>query len=120
MSSLLYSLRSFVLKTGEALQGIFSLSGAVTYKTASTQNVSFDPFAGKTNKYAESAIVHVSGTVACHVLFGTSAIAAADNEDFRVGMVTQTGSYFVVDSNKPYMRVVDSGTAGDIYVTEIY
>ena len=111
-------LQTYNLGPNHPLQGVFSLARAVVYKETGA-SANYDPFAGKTNKYAESAVVSiVAKGAAAHVVFGDASIANADTADFYVP--ADTVMYFIVNSAQPYMRVINDSGTPDIYVTEIY
>ena len=88
---------------------------SVTYKC--TAIASTDPFAGKTNKYAESKIIRVVSTVKnCYIRFGDVDIGDATNEDYVI--LKDKEHFFAIDANYPYVRVIDTGAT--IFITEIY
>ena len=101
----------------EAAQAFCLAPPSVTY--CCTAAISTDPFASKTNKYAESKVIRVT-TIAkqYHIKFGDENIGAATDQDAAIP--ADATEYFVVDCDYPYVRVIDHGEAGTIYISEIY
>jgi hypothetical protein len=90
---------------------------SVSYNTASLTGAT-DPFAGKTNKYAESPVVRVSvGAGIVHVKFGDTAPTATTG---NVVVNAYHHQDFVVDPQYPYMSIINNGTTTNACVTEIY
>lgn len=109
--------RQVQLDNGEAFQDAVCIAEpSVTYLTENIA-ASTDPFASKTNKYAESKVVRLFANGMVHVRFGSAAPTAVD-DDFPVA--ANTAQYFVVDKTRPYMAVIQNSGTPDIWVTEIY
>ena len=107
-------------KTGESLQNSslpIDYYKSVTYKQTTTPATAYDPFAGKTNKYAESKLVKIIASGAFNFKWGTTAPTATVNDDFQKG--TGNEVLCVVNSAAPYLSIVAAG-AIDVYVTEVY
>ena len=91
---------------------------SVTYKDASISS-STDPFSGKTNKYAESALVEIRAvTQGVHVVWGDSSVAAADANDYLIP--AGESKIFAVIKGKEYLRLIEAAASATVYVTEIY
>jgi uncharacterized RmlC-like cupin family protein len=98
-----------------AIQGAFDVANSTVYKI--TPAAATDPFSGKSNKYAEcKAVMVVSTGAACHVAFGDTA-PTADTSDFFIPANVPTVIY--IDSNKPYMSVIQAAATATVYVTEL-
>ena len=120
-----FSISSVNYKNGESVQGAYDISKSVTYHSTLTADTSTDPFAGKTNKYAESALIRVivieeaaNAALGIHIKADGSGISAADVNDYFL----QSGKeyFFLVNSNSPYFRIIStSGQTPEVFVTEI-
>ena len=89
---------------------------SVTYKALPV--ASTDPFAGKTNKYAESKIVEITSLdKGCHVKFSSGGTDATAN-DYTIP--TNETRYFAIDESNAYLRILERASAATVYVTEVY
>jgi len=119
-----YSISSVNYKNGESVQGAVELGKSVTYHLSLSADTSTDPFAGKTNKYAESALIRVivaeeATTIGgLHIKAGGSGISAADTDDYF--LAPNVEYYFQVSSNNNYFRIIGAASATpQVFVTEI-
>jgi hypothetical protein len=102
----------------EAVNGFFVLDSSKVYTTGSV-SVSTDPFNAKTNKFAESKLIEVTCTANFHIKFGTSAITAATTADWPVTTFFKP-AYFVIDKDRPYVRVIPNTGSATIFIREIF
>jgi len=102
----------------EVLQNTYCLGGAtVTYTDTSLSSAS-DPFASKTNKYAESKVIRVAcADKGIHIVFGATAPTADANDYF---IPANTAEYFLIDPTKPYVSIIENAASAKVYVTELY
>lgn len=99
-----------------AINGSIDVGASTVYK--STPAAATDPFAGKTNKYAESGAVMVTSTGAgVHVKFGAAA-PTADTTNFFIPADIPT--IIKITSGKQYMSVIQAAATATVYVTELY
>lgn len=104
-----------VMNNMEAFQGAIKIEAV--YHDASISS-STDPFAGKTNKYAEARVVRViAQTKGVHVLWGGSGVGAADGDDYLV--LADTYVDFVVDPDNAYLRLIEESASAEVYVVEL-
>jgi hypothetical protein len=106
------------LPNGEVVQNCYTLDPAKIYTTGAV-SVSTDPFNAKTNKFAECRLVEVTSTAAFHIKFGTSAITAATTSDWLIPTQLKP-AYFVVDKDRPYVRVIPNSGTQTILIREIF
>lgn len=99
-----------------AIDKAFDASNSVVYRNATISSAT-DPFAGKTNKYAETAAIMLtcSGKGA-HIKFGAAA-PTATTSDFYVPVDSPT--VFKVDSNKPYVSIIEDAATAICYTVEL-
>ena len=89
---------------------------SVTYKISPV--ASTDPFAAKTNKYAESKIVEITTLdKGCHVKFSTAGTDATAN-DYTIP--TNSSKHFAIDADNAYLRILERASTATVYVTEVY
>jgi hypothetical protein len=79
-------------------------------------NSAADPFTSKINKYAESGLVRVWGTVAFTIKFGDAAPTADAGNHYVAANLPE---YIVIDPMYKYASVF-SAASGSVYVEEIY
>jgi len=103
--------------TNEAVQGAYVVDSSKVYKEAAASG-SFDPFASKTNKFAESTLIEVSATLGVHIKFGDSDITDATTSDWYIAANFRP-FVFAVDKDKPYVRIIPASGTPDVYVREI-
>jgi hypothetical protein len=97
------------------IQGSFNLDAAVVYRNA-TISSSTDPFAGKTNKYAEANAIMVTCTgQAAHIAFGTTA-PTATTSDFLIPV--NTPMVFAI-GRKPYVALIQDAATAVCYTVEL-
>lgn len=98
-----------------AIQGSYNLDNSVVYRNA-TISSSTDPFAGKTNKYAEASAIMVTCTgAAAHIAFGATAPTATTSNFLipqNVPMVFDIGS-------KPYVALIQDAATAICYTVEL-
>ena len=100
----------------EAIQGVFREADVATYAPDASSSV--DPFLGKANKYAESKIVRITTeTKAVHYVWGASDVADCTTDDDIIP--AGTSRTFLVDSAKPYLRLLENAATAVVRVTEI-
>lgn len=101
------------------VQGALPLDSTKVYYSASL-NSSVDPFASKTNKYAESELVEiVCADKGVCVKFGASNVAAADaTKDWLIP--ANSSKLFVIDPEKPYLRIIELAASAKVWVREIF
>lgn len=81
---------------------------------------SFDPFASKTNKYAESRILRLVSNQGILVKFGGSTITDVASTDSEYYIPANTIDYIGVDDLYPYVRIISiTGTSASVFVTEV-
>ena len=116
--SLTKQLRQAKGTNNEVLQGVYCLATpSVTYKP--TVSSSVDPFAGKTNKYAESKVISVTTLAkACHIRFGASDVGACTTSYYCIP--ADTTEFFAIDDDAAYVRLLENASAATVFVTEIY
>ena len=99
------------------IEKAFEISSAVVYKNA-TISSSTDPFAGKTNKYAETGLIMVVCTGnAAHIKFGSSAPTATVS-DFPI--LQNTPTYFKIDNAKAFVAIIQDAATAVCYTVEVY
>lgn len=103
---------------GEAIQGSINALSPV-YRNASLGS-STDPFAAKTNKYAETGCIMIQALAqGIYVKFsasGTAASAAADNHYIPAG----GERIFFVNNASKYIRIIEAAGGATSFVTELY
>lgn len=98
------------------IQYAFDIANSVVYRNA-TISSSTDPFAGKTNKYAESAAIMVTCTgAAAHIAFGSVA-PTATTSNFLIPQNAPT--YFNIDSNKAFVALIQDAATAVCYTVEL-
>ena len=109
--SLTKQLRQAKGTTNEAIHDVYCLgTPSVTYKITPTSST--DPFAGKTNKYAESKIVEITTLdKGCHVKF-SAAGTAATNADYTIP--ANSTRYFAIDTDAAYLRILERASAATV------
>lgn len=112
------SLSPVLYPNNDPINGVFSLDPSKFYTTGSV-SVSTDPFASKTNKFAESKVVEITCTANFHIKFGNSTITAATTSDWLVS-TSHKPVYFAVDKDRPYIRVIPNSGSATIFVREIF
>lgn len=120
-----FSISSVNYKNGESVQGAVELGKSVTYHLSLSSDTSTDPFAGKTNKFAESAMIRViaraeasDAVLGIHIKAGGSGISAADTDDYF--LAPNVEYFFPVSSNNNYFRIIGASTqTPEVFVTEI-
>lgn len=103
--------------TGEVAQNFIAPAKATVYQDATVAS-STDPFAGKTNKFAESAVLHIYAENTIHVQFSSDGSTAATTASYPLpgGVIHK----IAVDNSKPYLRIISGGTDGDVWTSEVY
>lgn len=104
----------------ETLDGVFALGGDTAVYYDASISSSTDPFAGKTNKYAESRVIRIIAiTQGVHALMGDSSVGTATTAN---GILIPAGSYmdFQVDTDYPYLRVIQNAAGAAVCVVEFY
>jgi hypothetical protein len=101
---------------GQAIETAFDAANSVTYKNA-TLTTSTDPFAGKTNKYAEAAAIMVTcNTQAAHIKFGSSAPTATVS-DFYIPV--NWPMIFKIDPTKAFVALIQDAASAVCYTVEL-
>jgi len=110
-------IRSALYPNGEAADAFCLGTPSATYRIAPA--ASTDPFSTKTNKYAESKIIRVT-TIdkGCYIKFGDASITDATTSDAIIPQ--NTTEYFSIDSDYPYVRIIQVDASAIVTVTEIY
>lgn len=117
MAVIYQNFRQVQLDNGEAFQkAICAAAPSVTYATASV-SASTDPFASKTNKYAESKVIRVIANAAGHIRFGSSAPTAVTTDFY---MAANIEYFFVIASGLEYCAVIPTTGNAIFWVTEVY
>jgi hypothetical protein len=100
----------------QAIHYAFNGSGSVVYRNA-TISSSTDPFAGKTNKYAESQAIMVTCTgAAAHIAFGATAPTATTSS----WLIPQnTPTVFKIDSNFAFVALIQDAATAVCYTVEL-
>lgn len=112
------SLRDIRHANNSVMDDVYAISSPVTTTTLSTA-VSWDPFALKTNKYAESRLIRVlCKTKGCNIRMGASTIGAAVTTDYE--LIADKPEYFGIDTAYPYVRIIENAATSVMQVTEIY
>ena len=108
------SFRSAQFKNNESFNAFVYDSRSKVYK-ASPSGSSVDPFASKTNKYAESGLVELISDAAMHFHFGSATLASATTSNYF--LPANTRLYVSIDEASKYMRAIGTG---NLYVTELF
>jgi hypothetical protein len=80
-------------------------------------SASTDPFAAKTNKYAESQVVELFSTVVFHVKFSAAGTAATTSD---APFPANIKHRFVIAKDYPYMRIIPTTGTATYYINEVY
>ena len=87
----------------------------VTY-TASV-STSTDPFAGKTNKYAETQVVELFSTVVFHCKWSAAGTSATTGD---APFPANVKHRMVVAKDAPYLRIIPTTGTATYYINEVY